>query len=239
LLAFGAIALLGIGCKSPQARLEERIQLAKEQAIPSVTTPDVATTTETAPTPAPAGSEAPEPSADIVYLRQVMRNLGQATAFRAVIDVPVQGGTADIAVDFAAAVGLYGRMRIDVDNTLTISDVFMSKDEIDFRENTSTWTNITDTKEATVLRALFQEATLPSGGAESFVSEYAQMQDRIEDTDCTLYTFKQYNEINAQVELYQICVKGDLPTYIITESPFGQQRIDYKDINNFVDVQHP
>jgi len=237
-LVLGTVALLGLGCKSPQEKLEQRIQAAKEQAVATFGLHEAAPAEEPAE-PRRDGLEGPDPSSEIIYLRQVMRNLGRAETFRAVIDVPVQDGDADISVDYNKAVGLYGRMRIDVDNRLTISDIFLSEDEIHFRMNTDAWTNITDSDEATVLRTLFQNITQPNQKAEEFVSKYAQMQERAEQPNCTLYAFKQYNATRARVELYQVCVKGDLPVYVITDAPFGKQRIVYKDINNFVDVQHP
>ncbi len=237
-LALGTIALLGIGCKSPQEKLEQRIRAAQEQASQIATQTESAPVEETAE-PRRDGLQGPDPSPEIIYLQQVMRNLGRAETFRAIVDVPVQEGEAEISVDYNKAIGLYGRLRIEDEKELTISDVFISENEIHFRANTTTWTNITETEQADVLRALFQRATLPSAGGDYFVSGYAQIQAQTETGDCTLYAFKQYNQLNARVELYQICVQGDLPTYVITESPFGEQRIDYKDINSFVDVQHP
>ena len=237
-MVLGTVALFGFGCKSPEEKLAERIRNAEQIQ-------EVAEGTETDSEdrefdPNYEVDDTPNPSPQILYLREVMRNLGRAETFRAKVDVPVQGGEADISVDFNNAVGLYGRMRIDIDGELTITDVFLSGDQIHFRSNTSTWTNISDTEDGRVLQAMFQRATLPSLGAESFVSEYAQMEEQTNDSSgCELYAFKQYNELRARVELYQICVEDNFPKYIITESPFGQQRIDYSDINAFVDVQHP
>lgn len=227
---------MGLGCKSPQEKLEERLRNA------NIISSETAIQDEgplVYPEPEPI-DDTPNPSPDIIYLREVMRNLSQAETFRAKVGVPVQGGEADISVDFNKSIGMYGRMRIDIDNELTISDVFLSDDEIHFRANTGTWTNITGTEQAQVLQALFRHATLPNSGAENFVSKYAEMQEKTSnESGCELYAFKQYNELRARVELFQICVKNSFPVYIVTESPFGSQRIEYSDVNGFVDVQKP
>lgn len=235
----GAVALLGFGCKSPQEKLQERIREAQEAATRAF---GGGSEEESEPKRDPNRviDNKPDPSPEILYLRDVMRNLGRAETFRAKVDVPIQGGEADISIDFNNTIGMYGRLRIELDDELTVSDIFMSDDQIHFRANTSTWTNISDTDDGRVLQALFQRVTSPNRAAEKFVSEYAKVEQQTEhDSGCSLYAFKQYNELRARVETYQICVQDNLPRFVITESPFGEQRIDYSDINQFVDVVHP
>lgn len=235
-LAMSSMALFGFGCISPQQKLEAKIKAIQEKQ--TATTED-ASTTQTLDPNRVIDNE-PHPSSEILYLQQVMRSLGKAETFRSTINVPVDGGTADLSVDFNREIGMFGRMRITIDGDLSISDVFFSDSASYFRVNTSTWTNITDTKQGDVVKALFEGATSQNFNANGFVSPYAQIQEKTEDdSGCTLYAFKQYNEQKARVELYQICVKNDLPTFIITETPFGPQTVTYSDINGFVDVQHP
>jgi hypothetical protein len=235
-MTIGAMALLGIGCKSPQEKLEERIQAIRDREAAAVQEELIAQGLD----PDRVIDNKPDPSPDVIYLQQVMRNLGKAETFRSTVGVPFEGGKADLSIDFNRAIGLYGRMRIDADDDLSISDVFFSDTASYFRVNTSTWTNITDTDEGNVVKALFRGVTSQSFNANSFVSPYARIEEKTDhESGCTLYAFRQYNEQKARVELYQICVKNDFPAFVVTETPFGPQTVTYSDVNAFVDVQHP
>ena len=108
-LAIGSVALLGFGCKSPQEKLEARIR-AQQQVVSDALSPSAQAWTPDRD-PNRVITNEPNPSPDILFLRQVMANLGKAETFRSVVEVPVNNGNANIAIDFNKSIGMFGRMR--------------------------------------------------------------------------------------------------------------------------------
>lgn len=227
LLPLLALSLFGFGCKKTET-----------PPVPNAVAPiDGAAAAQT-----PTTDEKTNPgvSRDILYARQVLRNLSQASAFRASMVVPSAGGIINTVLDYNRINGLLGKVTIPTDVGPQTAELFANETEIWFREGTSTWQNLSNTEEGKNFKAIFQNAFGYQGQYQSTVADNAKLLSKDEDTsvNCTRHAFTQVLDTGSE-QKFTLCIARDLPVYLTIDGPFGQIEVRYRDVNGKVDVQKP
>jgi hypothetical protein len=221
------IAVFGFGCK---------------KAEPTPATPPVpnaeAPTATSVPVTAPVNVGV---SRDVLYARQVLRNLSEANAFRASMVVPTANGIVTTSLDYSRANGILGTIQVPTaDGGKQSADLFANDAEIWFRQGTSTWQNLTNTPEGKNFQTVFQNAFNYQDRYQSTVADTATLTSKTDDASagCSRYAFAQTSE-NGGTQTFTLCVTADLPVYLTIDGPFGQIEVHYKDVNGTVDVKRP
>ncbi len=227
LLPLLGLALVGFGCRQPETSPQ----------VPNAVTPINGgnTQTPTANAPTDAGI-----SRDVLYARQVLRNLNQASAFRASMVVPSAGGIINTVLDYNRLNGLIGRVTVPTDSGPQTAELYANDTEIWFRDGTSTWQDLSNTEEGRSFKAVFQNAFGYQGQYQSTVADNARLLSKEEDTsaNCTRHAFIQTLNTGSE-QRFTLCAAGDLPVYLTIEGPFGQIEVRYKDVNGNVEVKKP
>ncbi|HVM90702.1 MAG TPA: hypothetical protein VMU11_02295, partial [Verrucomicrobiae bacterium] len=114
LLPLAALAIFGFGCKStPTTPVTE--------PVPNAVAPVAPTSVAVTP-PANAGV-----SRDVLYARQVLRNLSQANAFRANMLVPTASGLVSTSLDYNRLSGISGTIKVpDANGGTQTADLYAS-----------------------------------------------------------------------------------------------------------------
>ena len=224
-----AIALFGFGCKNTDKPADQ---------IPNAVSPVDANGRASVPVPetAPVGV-----SQDVLYARQVLRNLSQANTFRANMNVPTANGRVATNLDYSRTGGLYGSIEIpDTNGGTQNANLFANDTEIWFRQGTSSWQNLSNTEDGKNFQAVFQNAFNYQNRYQSTVADTATLTSKTDDPSagCTRYAFSQPTG-NGGTQAFTLCVKADLPVYLTIDGPFGQIEVRYRDINGKVDVKKP
>ncbi len=180
-------------------------------------------------------------SRDVLYARQVLRNLSQAKSFHASLIVPSASGRINTTLDFNRLTGMLGRIDVTAtDGATQTAQLFASEAEIWFRQGTSTWVDLTKTDDGKRFQAVFANAFSYSDQYQSTVSDTAALVAKTEDraAGCQRQAFTQ--KLNdGSTQAFTLCVKQDLPVYLTIDGPFGQIEVHYKDINGSVEVKRP
>lgn len=175
---------------------------------------------------------------DILTLRQVMKNLVAAQSFRAKMTIPTDGGIMNGEVEFARAKGLHGLLTLPNQSK---TEIYLIGDDILFRANTSSWTNLAFTPEGTRLAALFGSAfSLQGSGTTSTISDSARINSVTDDpSGCKLYVFQQPVAGTGLRERVEICVKDNLPTFFRVGTQGGDVEVMYQDFNQQINIVSP
>lgn len=154
--------------------------------------------------------------------------------------IPTASGTVKASADVNREQGIMGRLEVPSPQGTLSSQIYMSGGTILFRQNTSTWSDISKTTEGEQFTQLFQNALAPNGTDVSrIVSDNTRTVETKEDaTGCTLYTLSQVNESGKRMP-YQICLRNDLPSYISLQTTAGLLTVSYTDINGNVEIRRP
>ena len=224
-----AVALFGFGCKSTDKPSDQ---------VPNAVSPVDSGAKASVPVvnPTPVGV-----SPDVLYARQVLRNLSQANTFRASMIVPTATGRVSTNLDYNRDGGLYGSIEIPGENGTTQSaNLFANDTEIYFRQGTSSWQNLSNTEDGKNFQAVFQNAFNYQNRYQSTVADTATLTSKTDDpaAGCSRYAFTQPTG-NGGTQTFTLCVKADLPVYLTIDGPFGQIEVRYRDINGKVDVKRP
>ncbi|MCK9361272.1 hypothetical protein M0Q28_03505 [Patescibacteria group bacterium] len=227
LASFIGLSLFGFGCRKPEPT---------QPQVPNAVAPINGVTQ----TPGTATPVEPGISRDVLYARQVLRNLSQATAFRASMVVPSAGGIINTVLDYNRVNGLIGRVTLPTDAGPQTAELFANDTEIWFREGTSTWQNLSNTEEGQSFKNIFQNAFGYQGQYQSTVADNAKLVSKDEDTsaNCTRHAFTQTLNTGSE-QHFTLCVARDLPVYLTIEGPFGQIEVRYRDVNGNVEVKKP
>lgn len=226
-----SLALLGLGCRRPGTNTNS----ANTQVIPKTTE---ATKPFDPNAPRPVDNEGPSPEG--VLARVALKNLSIAKTYRASMVIPTASGTVKASADVNRDQGIMGKLEVpSAQGTLT-SEIYISGETVFFRQNTSTWTNISGTDEGKQFTTLFENALAPNGTDVSrIVADNTRTISTSEDaTGCTLYTLSQVNANGKRIP-YKICLRNDLPSYISLQTTAGVLTISYTDINGQVQIQRP
>jgi hypothetical protein len=221
-----SLALLGFGCKQPETQPQ----------VPNAVAPVDGSGSTQAPTSQPA----PGVSRDVLYARQVLRNLSQANTFRAAMVVPSAGGIINTTLDYNRANGLIGKVTLPTTAGPQTAELYANDTEIWFRDGTSTWQNLSNTEEGQDFRTIFQNAFGYQSQYQSTVSDTAKLTSKDEDTsaNCTRHAFTQTVVTGAE-QRFTLCIAADLPVYLTIEGPYGQIEVRYRDVNGNVEVKKP
>lgn len=228
LLPLLALSLFGFGCKKTET-----------PPVPNAVAPiDGASAAQTSAKTEPAAN--PGVSRDVLYARQVLRNLSQAATFRASMVVPSAGGIINTTLDYSRADGLMGKVAIPTDAGSQTAELFANDTEIWFREGTSTWQDLSNSEEGKNFKAIFQNAFGYQGQYQSTVADNAKLLSKDEDTsaNCTRHAFTQTLDTGSE-QKFTLCIARDLPVYLTIDGPFGQIEVRYRDVNGKVDVKKP
>jgi hypothetical protein len=221
------LAAFGFGCKSTTA---------PTPPVPNAVAPVGQPASTAVTNPAPAGV-----SRDVLYARQVLRNLSQAKTFRATMSVPTAGGQVATSLDYSRDNGIYGTIQIpNAAGGTQSANLFADDKEIWFRQGTSTWQNLTNTTDGKNFQAVFQNAFNYQDRYQSTVSDTATLTSKTDDPSagCSRYAFTQSTD-NGGAQTFTLCVSQDLPVYLTIDGPFGQIEVRYRDVNGKVDVKRP
>ncbi|KAA0206374.1 hypothetical protein EDM68_02630 [Candidatus Uhrbacteria bacterium] len=221
-----AVAVLGIGCKQP----ERQGQPVPNAGVPTESTPGANGQTE-----AMQGV-----SRDVIYARQVLRNLNEAQSFRVAMLVPSAGGVINTTLDYHRTNGLIGRVTIPTTEGAQTAELYANKNEIWFKDGANGWTDLSNTDEGRSFNAIFQNAFGYQSQYQSTIADTATLLSKETDPNvgCTRYAFRQTSN-NGSEQTFTLCVSADLPVYLTINGPFGQIEIRYRDVNGNVDVKKP
>ena len=234
-----ALALFGLGCKTPGTLRDQVPQNPGIQAEAKPFDPTIYEQREQ-PAPPPPGDlpeERESIAPEVIYLQGVFSNLSKAETFRAEMVIPGTTGTAKASIAYKQSVGLYGVLTTPTPNGEVKTDVFIEGERILFRSGSEGWKDLTGTADGKRLTNLFTTVLLTSG-VNGVVLEYDTIFDRAEETQdgCKQYDVRPSRATN---DMMSICVKADLPTFIAVKSEAGDLRIDYRDVNATVEVYRP
>lgn len=227
LLPLLAIALFGLGCKSPERQGEP---------VPNATAPNGSGE-------AASGQQAEPPqgvSRDVIYARQVLRNLNEARSFRVAMLVPSAAGVINTTLDYNRVNGLIGKVTVPTDQGAQTAELYANENEIWFKDGASGWTDLSNTEEGRSFNAIFQNAFGYQSQYQSTISDTATLLSKDQDPNagCTRYAFHQTANTGSE-QTFTLCVTADLPVYLTINGPFGQIEIRYRDVNGNVDVKKP
>lgn len=231
------LSLWGFGCKEPGYNQHPA---ANWRGVIQDTTPKP-NTRPPASRPPTANkrlydNERPLPP-EVPILRQALRNLAGARSFRASLTLPPAEGQSQPTkgeVSFHRDHGLRGSIVVTPDIT---SQLLIKDNRVYFRANTSTWQNITNTAEADRLQQFFLVA-FPSEVRTNqvLVSDSARILEVTDDpAGCKRYTFDEVMP-NGEREQTILCIKNNLPTYIINQYVEGSTEVRYSNINEDVAI---
>lgn len=208
--------------------------------VPSISGGVKATTTPPVYVKDPNKPKDQEPglNPDIVTLRQVMKNLVAAQSFRAKMLIPTEEGQMNGDIEFARGKGLHGVLNLPNQST---TEIYLMGNDILFRANTSSWTNLAFTPEGVRMAALFSSAfSLQGAGTTSTISDSARMTSITDDpSGCKLYVFQQPVGGTGLTERVQICVKDNLPMFFRVRTQAGDVEVAYRDFNQKIDIIRP
>lgn len=225
-----SLTLVGFGCRRPVVNTT-----VNTQVVPVKTE----TVTPFDPNaPRPVDHEGPSPEG--LLARQALKNLSTAKTYRTTMIITTASGTVRASADVNREQGILGRLEIPNTQGMLSSEISISGKTVFFRQNTSTWSDISKTEEGQQLTDLFQNALTPNGTDVSLiVSDNTRTVETKEDASgCTLYTLSQVNEEGKRVP-YQICIRNDLPSYLSLQTTAGVLTTTYTDINGLVEVKRP
>jgi len=225
-----SLALLGLGCRKPPNQ-----NANNPQVIPTKTE-----TSKPFDPDAPRPFDQEGPSAEGLTARQALKNLSVAQTYRAVMIIPTASGTVKASADVNREQGILGKLEVPGPQGTLSSEIYISGATVLFRQNTSTWTDISNSDEGRQLTNLFQNALAPNGtDVARIVSDNTRTIETKEDaTGCMLYTLSQVNE-QGKRQPYQICIRNDIPSYLSLQTTAGVLTVTYTDVNGSVNVQRP
>ncbi|MCE9585807.1 hypothetical protein K8R04_00625 [Candidatus Uhrbacteria bacterium] len=225
-----SLALFGFGCRRPGSDVPTNTQV-----VPVVKEPVKAFDPNA---PRPVDSEGP--STEGLLARQALKNLSTAKTYRTTMIIPTASGTVKASADVNREQGIMGRLEVPSAQGALSSEIFISNGTVLFRQNTSTWSDISKTEEGRQFTTLFENALAPDGTDVSrIVSDNTRTVEVKEDaTGCTLYTLSQVNESGKRIP-YQICLRNDLPSYLSIQTAAGVLTVTYTDVNGQVVVKRP
>lgn len=175
--------------------------------------------------------------AEIVYLRQVLKNFANADSFRANMTFPSSDGITTGEIEYAKGKGLHGVLHIPGNNQ---TEVYLIGQDVFFRSNTSSWLNLVGTTEGTRTSLLFLSAfSIGSNASSTYISDSARIIDvKEQPSGCKMYNFTQYT-VSATKETLHICVKDNLPTFVSVDTKNGGIDTSYRDYNTAIDIVSP
>ncbi len=222
-----AIALLGLGCKSPERQ---------DQPVPNAIAPG-----ESGEAPNDGQATPPQGvSRDVIYARQVLRNLNDARSFRVAMLVPSAAGVINTTLDYDRINGLLGKVTVPTDQGAQVAELYANQNEIWFKDGENGWTDLSNTQEGQSFNTIFQNAFGYQSQYQSTIADTATLLSKEQDPNvgCTRYAFRQTANTGSE-QTFTLCVTADLPVYLTINGPFGQIEIRYRDINGNVEVQKP
>jgi|SRR5688572_23247182 len=226
-----SMALVGFGCRRPGTDVNS----GNTQVIP--------TKTETAKpfdpnAPRPVDQEGPSPEG--LLARQALRNLAAAKTYRTTMIIPTASGTMKASADVNREQGIMGKLEVPSAQGTLSSEIYISGETVFFRQNTTTWTNISNTDEGRQFTRLFENALAPNGTDVSrIVADNTRTIETKEDaTGCTLYVLSQVNAEGKRIP-YKICLRNDIPSYLSLNTSAGILTVSYTDVNGPVTVTRP
>ncbi len=231
----GSLALTGFGCKKIESY---RPNTTSARPNGQVLLPTISVETKPEQPSAPKEKK-PErrPAPEIIRLRESMASLQKSRSFRAKLTI---GGPNGIKGDIAYSQtnGLYGKLALA--NGMT-SEMSIFKDRVAVRNGTSTWGEVTGTPEADSITALFQSITNRGGQQPLYPSDNSRYGSAKEDTvrGCMMHSVSQFMGNLGGYQPLQICIKAGLPIYFSIPSEDGVIEIEYRDIDQPVDVFFP
>ncbi len=228
------LILTGFGCKTRTTGMTYPIPI-------SITTPRAVSSTPPAifiKDPKKPKDVEPGTSPDIILLRQVMKNLIAANSFRAMMSIPTENGTMQGDIEFSRGKGLHGLLKLPNQSS---TEIYLVNQNVLFRANTSTWTNLAFTPEGTRLATLFGAAfSLQGTGTSSTISDSARILSTYDDpSGCKLYIFQQPIAESTGYEKIDICVKDNLPQFFRVATQSGNVEIHYRDFNEKIEIVSP
>lgn len=228
------LAFMGFGCKKQTSGFVYPLPLTTNTpSISPTTTPPVYVKDPKKPRDEEHGTDP-----NILLLRQVMKNLITAKSFRAKMTIPTDAGAMGGDIEFARGKGLHGVLTLPNQST---TEIYLVGQDILFRANTSSWSNLAFTPEGTRMAALFGSAfSLQGNGTTSTISDSATILTITDDpTGCKLYALNQPIIGTRSVEKIQICVKDNLPQYFKAATQAGDVQVSYRDFNQTIPIVSP
>ncbi len=221
-----ALALFGFGCKK---------QDRQGEPVPNASAPVESGVSADGQSAAPQGV-----SRDVIYARQVLRNLNEARSFRVAMLVPSAAGVINTTLDYNRTTGLIGKVTIPASDGTQTAELYANQDEIWFKDGENGWTDLSNTEEGRAFNAIFQNAFGYQSQYQSTISDTATLLSKETDPNvgCTRYAFRQTSN-NGSEQTFTLCASADLPVYLTINGPFGQIEIRYRDVNGNVVVQKP
>lgn len=219
------LSMSGFGCKEPAARTVPA-SLFENSQLSAFSTPN-----DEPPAPIYKSRGLPERGipAEIVEMRQTLRNLGKANQYRASMRIPTPQGIAKGELEFVRGQGFRGMLSI---NDQFISELYKIKGQIYFRHGTSTWANMTQDDEAKTAASGFEQALAFSTEATSSLRDSARITKTEQDTalSCKAYEFWQINT-NSEKDSFRFCLQNGYPISIKKMTSDGDIEIAYRDFD--------
>lgn len=236
-LFLGLSALLlfsGFGCKkSPPPFKPQSLDLRVLTPTQNNAAPHKNPVTESETQKITASQIAPE----IIYVRQILRNLTKTKSFRASMIIPTAQGTAKGEVEFSKDKGFHGTLQLP---SGTSTEIYaLNGNTIYFRANTSSWINMSGTTEGKQAALLFQTAfSVTNDNADTQISDQAKFVSMSDDPEgCRSFSIDQSTVVTPQ--LFELCVKNELPVRISLPVEQGRVEVRYRDYNQPIDIHVP
>lgn len=234
LALFGSLALLGFGCKKV-----DMVSFVDGNAPANarVVLPTLSVNTgkpQTASQPRVAKDRTADPN--VLKARDAMISFNKSQSFRASITV---GGPEGIKgeVSFNQTGGMYG--------TLTLSngmkaDIAVQEPRVAVRSGGAAWQEVTNTDEATQIIEIFKIVSNRTDDEPTYPTKMAKLVSVADDPTrgCRMYNISQFMG-DRGYQPVQVCTKGELPVYLSVPSEDGLIEINYKDIDQAVNVFFP
>lgn len=225
------ITLMGAGCRKPTA--------TTVTPTPTKTPAPTITKEQVARDFIPREEyEASNPST--LYTKQALHNLQSAQSFSSRIRIPGTGQDVTAELQFVKDQGLRGILQIPGESGLSVSEVYLSKQEVFVRAGNSPWQNISGTTEALDLIeslhgtfAFEDEGDFILNGSEAFIGSQ-------KNNECTAHQFRQVTS-EGMLQTFSVCITSqDLPLWIEIDTKSERPiRIDYSRINEISTIEKP
>lgn len=231
----GSLALTGFGCKKIDT---SRPNMTSLQASGQVKLPTISVETKTEQVTAPKErGPGKQPHPEILRLREVMSSFQKSQSFRANITI---GGPEGIKGEIAynQSKGTFGKLTLK--NGFT-TEMALYNDRVAIKSGTSTWSEISDTPEAENIATLFKAITNRGNTEPIYPSKNARYGSAKDDSarNCKMHSISQYMGNLNSFQPLEICVANGLPLYFSIPSEDGTIEIEYRDIDNPVEVFFP
>lgn len=198
------------------------------------------------PTAKPAQQQTTEPVIldriipEAQYAKQALQNLATANSYHSEMIIPGVGKDVTASMTFVKTQGLRGTLSIPTEEGISISEVYLSKEEVWHKTQGGAWENISGSEEAKELTDSLQGSFVEDEDGDFILNGSEQFLAKQEKSSCTEYTFRQVTT-EGMLQTFRVCItKQDLPQYIEIETKSERPiRINYSALNEITSIEKP